>query len=223
MMGAISIILAKELRVEFRNKQSIVSYLLMAILILAAFRFAFSTFDKELTELAAPVLWITIFFAGLFSMTPSYKREVDERTKEGLLLAPVPHSDVYLGKLMASLLVVFGLTAVTMVLFFVFFPYDAPDMVALGVIMVVGILGFVILGSILSAISAFMEQAGVMLMILSIPVLLFTVVLSAISATSEIFGGAGLGDVESELRLLAAFDLVFFAIGYLLIDYILEA
>jgi heme exporter protein B len=223
MMGAIGAILSKELRVEFRNKQTIVSYLLMAILIMAAFRFAFSTFDKELTELAAPMLWITIFFAGLFSMTPSYKREVDGRTKEGLLLAPVPHTAVFFGKLFASLMVVFGLSLVTLVLFFVFFPYDAPDMVALGTVMVLGILGFVILGNILSAISAFMEQAGVMLMILSIPLLLFTVVLSAISGTSEIFGGAGLADIDTELRFLAVFDLVFFAIGYLLIDYILEA
>lgn len=222
-MGAVTAILVKELKVEFRNKQTIVSYLLLAILIMASFRFAFRTFDKEATELASPFLWITIFFAGMLSLTPSYKREVDERTREGLLLAPAPHSSVYLGKLMASLLVVFGLLGFTLILFFVFFPYGMPDPVALGTVLVLGTLGFVVLGSILSAISANMEQAGVMLMVLSIPVMLFTVVLSAISATSQVFDGGGLADIDSELRLLAVFDIVFFAIGYLLIDYILEA
>ncbi|MCK5253764.1 MAG: heme exporter protein CcmB, partial [Thermoplasmata archaeon] len=173
-MGATKAILAKELKVEFRNKQTIVSYLLLTVLILTAFRFAFASIGEEHTELAAPILWITIFFAGLFSMTPLYKREVDERTKEGLLLAPVEHQSVFLGKLMASLLVVFGLEVFTLVLFFGFFAFDIPDMAALGVIMVLGTFGFVTLGNILSAISANLAQAGVMLMVLAIPVLLFT-------------------------------------------------
>ena len=222
-MGATMAILAKELKVEFRNKQTIVSYILLAVLILTAFRFAFSTLTEDQTELAAPILWMTIFFAGLFSMTPLYKREVDERTNEGLLLAPVEHQSVFLGKLMASLIVVFGLELVTLVLFFGFFPFDIPDMVALGVILVLGTFGFVTLGSILSAISANLSQAGVMLMVLAIPLLLFTVVLSAVTATSTIFGGGGLADVEQEWKLLAVFGLVYFAIGYILIDFILEA
>ncbi len=222
-MGAVGAIFQKELRVEFRNKQTIVTYLLLAFLILTSFRFAFSSFDKTATEIAAPVLWITIFFAGMFSMTPIYKREVDESTKEGLLLAPIPHSAVYVGKLLASLLVVFGLELFTLMLFFVFFPFDLPDMVALITVLVLGTLGFVALGSIISAISSQLSQAGVMLMVLTIPVLLFTVVLSAVTATSEIFGGAGLADVGNEVRFLAVFALVFIATGYLLIDFILEA
>ena len=222
-MGATAAIFAKELRVEFRNKQTIVSYLLLTVLILTSFRFAFATINEDHTELAAPILWITIFFAGLLSLTPSYKREVDERTKEGLLLAPVEHQSIFLGKLGASLVIVFGLEVVTLVLFFGFFPFEYPDMLALGVVLVLGTLGFVILGSILSAISANLTQAGVMLMVLAIPVLLFTVVLSAVTATSEIFAGASLGDVDSEWKLLAVFSLVYFAIGYILIDHILEA
>ena len=222
-MGAVGAIFQKELRVEFRNKQTIVTYLLLAFLILTSFRFAFSSFDKTATEIAAPIIWITIFFAGMFSLTPIYKREVDESTKEGLLLAPIPHSAVYVGKLLASLLVVFGLELFTLMLFFVFFPYDLPDMVALMTILVLGTLGFVALGSIISAISSQLSQAGVMLMVLTIPVLLFTVVLSAVSATSEVFGGASLADVNDEVRFLAVFALVFIATGYLLIDFILEA
>jgi len=222
-MGATMAILAKELKVEFRNKQTIVTYLLLTVLILTSFRFAFATIAEDHIELAGPILWITIFFAGLSSMTPLYNREVDERTKEGLLLAPVEHQSVFLGKLIASLLVVFGLEMVTLVLFFGFFGFDVPDMAALGVILVLGTFGFVTLGNILSAISANLSQAGVMLMVLAIPVLLFTVVLSAISATSEIFAGGGLADVDAEWKLLAVFGLVYFAIGYILIDFILEA
>lgn len=222
-MGAVSAILAKELRVEFRNKQTIVSYVLLAVLVLASFRFAFSVFNPDTVELAAPILWITIFFAGMFSLSPLYKRELDGGTREGLLLAPIPASAVYFGKMAASLVVFFGLEVVTLILFFVFFPYEMPDTLAFFTVLILGTLGFVALGNIISAISANLQSAEVMLAILLIPLLLFTVVLSAISATSEIFAGAGLADVDQEVRLLAVFALVFFAIGYLLIDHILEA
>lgn len=222
-MGATTTILLKELRVEFRNKQTIVSYMLLTVLILTSFRFAFSTITEAQTQLAAPILWITIFFSGLLSLTPSYKREVDEGTKEGLLLAPVEHQSIYLGKLLASLVVIFGLELVTLALFFGFFPFPVPDPLALGVLLFLGTTGFVVLGSILSAISAHLTQAGLMLMVLAIPVLLFTVVLSAISATSEVFAGGGLADVDQEWKLLAVFSLVYFAIGYILVDFVLEA
>jgi heme exporter protein B len=209
--------------VEFRNKQVINAYLILSVLILASFRFAFAVFEADTTELASPILWITIFFAGMFSLTPSYKREVDGGTREGLLLAPIPASAVYFGKLISSLIVVFAMEVFTLVIFFAFFPYSMPDAPALAVILVLGTLGFVAIGSLISAISANLQQAEVMLPVLLIPLLLFTVVMSAISATSEIFGGAVLGDLGEEIRFLGAFTLIFIAAGYLLIDYILEA
>jgi heme exporter protein B len=222
-MGAVATIFRKELMVEYRNKQSIVTFVLLVLLILISFRFAFSEVGPEETELAAPIIWTAIFFSGLLSLTPSYRREVEERTKEGLLLAPVERQSIYLGKLAASLVITLGLAVLSVALTFLFFGFEYPDMVALGVILVLGTVGFVMLGAIISAISANLSQAGVLMMVLSIPLLLFTVVLSAVSATAEIFAGGGLADVESEWRLLVVFSLAYFAIGYILIDYILEA
>ena len=61
-----------------------------------------------------------------------------------------------------------------------------------------------------------------MLPVLLIPILLFTVVMSSVSATSKIFNGATLIDVLPEIQIILAFDFIYLAIGYLLIDYILE-
>jgi heme exporter protein B len=221
--SAAAAIMFKELRVEFRSKQMINSYLILAVLILASFRFAFAALDLEGTDLAAPILWITIFFAGMFSLAPAYKREADGATKAGLLLAPIPRSAIYFGKLAASLIVVACLELFTTVVFFAFFPFAVPDLAALGALLALGTVGFVALGSIISAISANLSQAEVMLPVLLVPLLLFTVVMSAVAATSEVFRGAGLADVMAEVRFLAAFALVFVTAGYLLIGHIMEA
>jgi heme exporter protein B len=219
---AVKAIFLKELIVEFRNKQMINSYFILSLMIIASFRFAFSVIDFSLSQLASPILWISFFFGGMFSLSPTYKREIEQGTREGLLFAPISLSSIYLGKFLANLLVIFCLELFTMLIFFVFFPVNIPDILALLTLVTIGTIGIAALGNIISAISSNLAQSEVMIPVLLVPVLLFTVVMSSVSATSKVFAGAYLFDVMQEVRFILAFDVVFIAIGYLLIDYILE-
>ncbi len=221
-MNAVKTIFLKELMVEFRSKQMINSYFILSLMIITSFRFAFSVIDFSLTQLASPILWITFFFGGMFSLSPIYKREIEQGTREGLLLAPISPSSIYLGKFLANLLVISCLELFTLLIFFVFFPVDTPDLLALLTLVAIGTIGIVALGNIISAISSNLAQSEVMLPVLLVPVLLFTVIMSSVSATSNVFAGAHLLDVMQEIKFILAFDVVFLAVGYLLIDYILE-
>ena len=221
-MSALKAIFLKELKVEFRNKQMINSYIILAMMILVSFRFAFSVVDLPLTQLASPILWITFFFSGMFSLSLTYKREVEQGTQDGLLLAPISPSSIYFGKFLTNLLVIYILEFFALIIFFAFFSINIPNPFALFVLIFLGTFGFVALGNIISAISSNLSQSEVMLPVLLIPVLLFTIVMSSVSATSKIFDGANLLDVVPEIRLILAFDIIYLAIGYLLIDYILE-
>jgi len=221
-LNAVKAIFIKELMVEFRNKQMINSYLILSLMIIASFRFAFSVIDFSLSQFASPILWISFFFGGMFSLSPIYKREIEQGTREGLLLAPISSSSIFLGKLLANLLIIFCLELFIMLIFFVFFPVGIPDIFSLITIVSIGTIGIVSLGNIISAISSNLSQSEVMLPVLLVPVLLFTVVMSSISVTSNVFAGAYLLDIMQEARFILAFDVVFIAVGYLLIDYILE-
>jgi len=221
-LNAVKAIFIKELMVEFRNKQMINSYLILSLMIIASFRFAFSVIDFSLSQFASPILWISFFFGGMFSLSPIYKREIEQGTREGLLLAPISSSSIYLGKLLANLLIIFCLELFLMLIFFVFFPVSIPDLLALLTIVAIGTIGIASLGNIISAISSNLSQSEVMLPVLLVPVLLFTVIMSSVSVTSLVFAGAHLLDVMQEARFILAFDVVFIAVGYLLIDYILE-
>jgi heme exporter protein B len=191
-------------------------------MILASFRFGFSYIDFSMAYLASPIIWVTFFFSGMFSLSPTYKREVDQGTREGLLIAPISPSSIYLGKLLANLMFILGLNLFSLFLFFVFFPIPTPDLLALLTIVILGTIGITCLGNIISAISSNLSQSGIMLPVLLIPVLLFTVVMTAVTATTEIFAGAALPDILEGIKLILVFDIVFLASGYLLIDYILE-
>ena len=214
--------LLKELRVEFRNKQTVNSFIILSVLILAAFRFAFAIVEPPVGDVAAPILWVSIFFAGMLALSPTWKREVEQGTRDGLRVAPIAPSDVYLGKLLANLIVVFALEALVVVVFLVFFPGTSPDWPALVAVLVLGTLGFVALGNLISAISSNLAQSEVMLPVLLVPLLLFTVVISCVGATAKAFAGATVLEVGDELRFLVAFALVYIAAGYLSIEYVLE-
>ena len=221
-MNAVKAIFLKELRTEFRNKQMIIFALILSLMILASFRFAFSEIDFSLTELASPIIWVTFFFSGMFSLAPTYKKEVEQGTKDGLMLAPIPTSSIYLGKFLANFLVIMGLELFSLTLFFIFFPVPVPDLAALMTIIILGTIGFTALGNLISAISSNLSQSEVMLPVLLVPILLFTIVMTSVSSTSEIFSGADFNGVFEGIKLILFFDIVFLASGYLLIDYVLE-
>jgi len=46
--------------------------------------------------------------------------------------------------------------------------------------------------------------------------------MTSIGATSKVFAGGHIFDVMQEIRFILVFDVVFIAIGYLLIEYVLE-
>ena len=222
MLTAVKAVFVKDLKIEFRNKQMINNYFILSLLILVAFRFGFLSFDFDVQSIASPILWVTFFFSGMFSLAPIYSRENLSGTKNAVLLAPVSAATVFFGKLCATMVVIFLLEFFILLLFFAFFPVAVPDLVALLTLVLLGSFGVIVLGNVISAISSNVSQSEVMIPVLLVPLLLFTVVLSSVSGTSLVFDGGGLGDIVNEIRLLLVFDVVFLAAGYLLIDYVLK-
>jgi heme exporter protein B len=213
----------KELKIEFRNWQMITSSMLMSLMILAAFRFAFVNSDIDYIDVAAPILWITFFFSGMFALAPIYKRDIEQGTKDGLILAPISPPSIFYGKFLATLSIILLLEAFTLVLFFIFFPVDMPDMLALCTMILLGTIGFVALGNLISAISANLSKTEILLVVLLIPILLFTIIRSTLIGTSEIFiNGADIVGVQDEIKFIIAFDIVYLIAGHLLIRFILE-
>lgn len=222
-MSVILTIFKKELKTEFRNWQMITASLLMSIMVIATFRFTFMESGYDFTEVAAPIIWISFFFGGMFALAPVYKKEIEQGTMDGLLMAPVDPSAIFYGKFLATLVIILGMEVFSLVLFFVFFGVDPPDMLALAAIILLGTIGFVSLGNIISAISANLSKTEILLVVCLTPLLLFSIVMSVTSATGRIFTeGAGIGDIYREIIFILLFDIVYLIAGYLFIRFILE-
>lgn len=219
-------IAVKDLRVELRSKEMLSSMFLLSILMVIAFRFAFSDAVDSgavtMPALAASALWICFSFAAIIGMYSSFSKEKDRETLEGLLLAPVDRSEIYLGKALSNMAIVFLVDILSIGFFGLFFAFDYGGQIAYVVgLALLGTLALVLVGTLVAGISVNARAREVLLPVLLVPLIAFSVIVPSVSATRSAIVG-DMSSALSQVGMISAFAVIFAAIGYLTIDYVLE-
>ncbi len=212
----------KDLLVEARGRETILAGAVFALLVLVIFNFAFDLRVENVAAVAPGVLWVTVTFAGVLSLGRAFARERDRRTLDGLLLAPIDRSALYLAKVATSVASMLVVEIVALPAFIALFNLVVNlPLLILG--LVLGTVGLAGVGTLFAAIAAHTRAREVML-----PLLLFPIQVPVILATVKSTGAAirvpGLEapDVGQWLGLLIAFDALFLGLSVLLFDYAIE-
>jgi heme exporter protein B len=220
--GQLRALIWKELLVEARARETVLAGAVFALLVLVIFNFAFDLRVESVAAVAPGVLWVTITFAGQLSLGRAFSRERDRRTLDGLLLAPVDRSALYLAKVVACLVSMLGVEVLAVPAFLALFNLQV-DFALLIAALVLGTVGLAGVGTLFAAMAAHTRAREVLL-----PLLLFPVQVPVILATVKSTGAAirvpGLepADVGNWLGLLLGFDALFLALSVLLFDYAIE-
>ncbi len=215
----------KDLVIEFRTKRNLNSMLLFSILVILAFRFAFSATEPDAAAVVPAALWITFILAGMFALSAGFSREKDQETFQALLLCPGSRRSIYLGKMLSSFALITLVELFSLAATAVFFEYGFAGPVQLGsviAVMLLGTLGFVGVGTLLSAMAMNTQMREVMLPVLLLPLVVFTIIMPAVGATSRLLNNESLMDVSAELRLLSSFAIVYIVAAVMLFDYVIE-
>ncbi len=214
------VIVQKDVAVELRTKEMLSSMFVFSLLVIMIFSFAFELRVENVRELAPGVLWVTFIFAGMLGLNRSFVLEKDKGCLEGLLLCPVDRSAIYFGKMLGNVIFMIVMEAMILPIFSILFNISLFQPVLL-LIVVLGTLGFAGVGTLFSAMAVHTRSREVML-----PVLLFPIVvpamIAAVKATGGILDGQPVSEIAHWLRLLAVFDVVFFAISFMTFDYVVE-
>jgi heme exporter protein B len=220
-MRAALVILQKDLRIEWRTKESLASYGVLGVLLLVVFAFAHDPTPAEAPRLAPAVLWVTIVFTGMLGIQRAFAVEREQDCMAGLLGAPIDPSSVYVAKLAATLFLLAAMQVVLVPLAIVLLRLDLGGALpALVLVLVLGDLGFASLGTLFAAVAMRTRAREVLLPVLLLP-LVVPVVIAGVKATQAALAG-GLGDGVEALRVLAVFDLVFAVAGWLLFQYVVQ-
>ncbi|MEA1895727.1 MAG: heme exporter protein CcmB [Euryarchaeota archaeon] len=211
----------KDLTAEFRTKQMLNSMLMFAFLILLIFSFSFVGLrdnHDRITELAPGMLWITFMFAGMLGLSRSFALEQEENCIEGLKLCPVDRSAIYVGKILSNLVLMLIMEAIAILIFMVLFKYSIPNMFWLALVMLLGTIGFLAVGTLLSALTLNAQTREILLPAILIPVL-FPLIMVLVPATADVLTCT---NVIPQIRLLCVYDIVFFLISLVAFEYAIE-
>ena len=220
--GQLRTLIWKDLLVEARGRETVLAGAVFALLVLVIFNFAFDLRVENVAAVAPGILWVTITFVGVLSLGRAFARERDRRTLDGLLLAPVDRSALYLAKVLTSIASMLVVEVVALPVFIGLFNLTV-DLPLLVLALVLGTIGLAGVGTLFAAIAAHTRAREVLL-----PLLLFPIQVPVILATVKSTGAAirvpGLDppEIGQWLGLLVAFDALFLGLSVLLFDYAIE-
>ncbi|MDO5536022.1 MAG: heme exporter protein CcmB [Desulfovibrionaceae bacterium] len=208
----------KDLRLALRGA-GLVQSMLLGLLLVFLFSLSQKTGETVPGQTAAAIFWLSSAFSQtlVFNMLFSFEEANGART--GLLLSPCPVTGIFLGKAMAGLVLILA----AQLLFFpavIVFLGQSPvgDAAGGAVMLVLGDLGLVALGSLLGALSQGQTARESLLSLLVFP-LLAPLLLAAIRVFAALFGDAGENSL-SWLQFAAAFDAIFWALSLLLFRFV---
>ncbi|MFW5875625.1 MAG: heme exporter protein CcmB [Myxococcota bacterium] len=215
---AATLVMLKDLRVELRAKDLVVTTGLFAVLVVVMASLSFYVDRASAPRMAPGVLWISVAFAGVLAMGRTWAREREENAIVGLLLTPIPRAAIYLGKGAAALLFLAVVEAVLLPLVAVLFHVDlGPVFGRVAALLLLGTVGFVAAGTLFSAMTVRTEARDLALSVVLFP-LTTPALLSGVVATREALLGAPLADTLGWMRILLAFDVLFVAAGVALFE-----
>lgn len=218
LLAATRALCGKELRVELRTGEIVITTGLFATLVAVLTSLAFYVDRRTALQIAPGVLWIALTFAGVLAMGRSFQREREHDVFRALLLSPVPRSAIYLSKLISSFLFLAVVELVLVLEVTVLFSLELSGIVLpLGGLLLLGTLGFTATGNLFAALSLRSRAREMMLSVVVLP-LTAPALLAGVVATRELLAGVPLPELYGWFQVLGAFDLVALAAGLALFE-----
>lgn len=212
----------KDLVVEMRTRERTLSMAGFTVLVGILFNYAVDPALVRMQDVAAGLVWMTIVFGGMLGLGRTFQLEAEDGAFQGVLMSPAPKDAIYLGKVTANFLLLWVVALLVLGVFGVFFGLDyGAHPLTLLLVMALGILGFVALGTLFSAVSSGTAMGETLLPILLFP-LLVPMVIYGVSATGRLLAGRPVAEVAGNLRMLAAFTLVALFAGAGLFRFVVE-
>ncbi len=218
--------LRKDLRLEWRSRDSINGVLFFSLLVVVVFSLAFDpTANPTLARaISGGIVWVGLLFASVTALNQAWTREQRNGVLDAQRLAPSHPSALFLGKAIANFLFVAAVELVLAPVFTIFYnlhPLGRTSLLAL--ILPLGTWALVVNGTFFGALSLRARNRELLL-----PLLLLPITMPALLAMIQATTGVLTGELDplyiaSWIRLLVAYDVIFTTVCLLLFPYVLHA
>jgi heme exporter protein B len=216
-------ILRKDLQIELRTKQSVPAMALFSVTAFVLFHFGLDR-DRLDGELASGVLWVTLLLASVLAVNRLFAHEREQGGLDGLLLAPIDRTAVFVAKATALYLylTLLELVAIPAYAILLLGPSPFDQLPALLAVLALSNLGLATVGALVAALAAEARARDLLVPLLLLP-LLTPVLIAAARATEPLFAvHPETGDLGRWVAVLGLYDLVFMLLSIAVFDFLLE-
>jgi heme exporter protein B len=223
MTGTVAALLAKELALELRTRESVPAMVLFSVTTYVIFHFGLDR-DTVAGDLAAGVLWVTLLFAAILGINRLFVPEHEQGGFDGFLLAPVDRTALFVAKAIAlfAFLCIVELVAVPAFAVLLLGPSPAQALPGLVLVLALANAGIAATGTLVAALAIQTRARDLIVPLLALP-LLVPVVLASARATTPLLAQGGAEPLPGDwLAVLALYDLLFALIAYAVFDFLLE-
>jgi heme exporter protein B len=208
------LVMQKDLTVEIRSREIVATTVFFAMSCVLVFAFALVKDGRTVLDAAAGILWIAIAFSGTLALGRTFERERYTDTLRALMLAPADRPAIYVGKLLATIAMIFATEALLVPLVALLFQaglFAAP--LLLGAILLTGTVGFAAVGTLFAAMLVRARSRDVLLPVLLYPITI-PVIIGGVRGTAALLGDPpDMAMAQFWIGLLLFFDVVFIVLS----------
>ncbi|MBT4784808.1 MAG: ABC transporter permease [Pelagibacteraceae bacterium] len=215
-------LLKKELFIEFRSREVILSMLIFGLSIILAFAFTTNVSKIIVLNYAPGMFWIMILFVTTLGVHRSFTYEKNFDAFSLLISAPIDRGLIYLSKWISGTIFLTVMEIIIIIPFFKFLLLDLPSNFILFSLTSI-LINFAIM-SVASLVAGISMRANFSEVL--VPILFFPLVSPVIIAATKISSGVLSGDPyqlwQIWLLIIVSVIVIFPLAGYTLFDFITE-
>ena len=229
-LSAVWAVVWKDLQIEGRTRQTVSVMVMFSLATIIMFNFALGmAVNVNLSagrDVAPALFWAIVLLAAILGLNRSLALDRENQVFDALLIAPIPRTALYVGKVISITLFTFLLDAILVVLFTVFFnqPFYLPVVL---LVVALGTVGYIIVGVLITSMTIQSRTREVLLPVLLLPVSL-PLVLPAAMATATYIASAMSGEaswalVQAPILLVIAYDLLMLGVSLFAYQFVVES
>ena len=218
----LTVLLRKDLLIEFRSREILISMVTFGAAVTLLYAFAFRPSPQSMQTFAPGLMWMIFLFVSVLALHRSHSLEKEFDAFSMILSAPIERSILFVSKCLSGFIFLVVAQVILLPLFFLFLQLPLPS--NLGQMMAVFLLvdlGISAAGSLLSG-TVMRVRVNEMLL----PLLLFPMVtpllISAVKSTAAMMENQPFSQWQLWFQLIVTFVIVYSLVGYLIYDYVSE-
>jgi len=213
--------LVKDLRIEWRSLDAIISMLFFSLLVVVLFSIAFAPHGEFSRQIAGGVLCVATMFASVSALNQAWAREIRHNVIDAQRMAPAPGADLFLAKVIVNFLFVSIVQVILAPLFVVFYDLRIEGQAwLLLLVLPLGTWALVANGIFFAALAISSRNRELLLSLILFPIFI-PALLAMVQATTAILTGES--DPTLWIKLLLGYDIIFTTVSLLLFDVVFHA